>query len=219
MLLDFLFPNRCLHCNKIIDKNEVICELCLDKVNFSHHQYYENNAIKEHAKIRIPIENAFALMYFQDESLVQKIIHQLKYHHREKIGKTLAQWTIERIEFNQNKPDLIVTIPIHSKKLKLRGYNQLHLFANELSENYNIPVNHNLLKRTVHMQAQATRNKDQRLKNTKNVFQLTENIQNMHILLIDDVYTTGKTLSNAVWEILNKSKDVKISILVMAMDI
>lgn len=218
MIFDFLFPNRCLDCNQLIDKKEVVCELCLDKVNFSNHQFYENNSLTVKASLLIPVENAFSLLYYEKESLAQRIVHQLKYNHREKIGKTLAHWTTERIDFNNEKPDLLVTVPLHYKKLKQRGYNQLHLFGNELSKHYNIPVNHTLLKRIKHSRAQAKKNQSERLK-TKNAYQLTENINDKHILLIDDVYTTGNTISNIAWEILNNSKNVKISILVMAMDV
>lgn len=130
----------------------------------------------------------------------------------------MAKWITERINFRDNKPDLLVTVPLHYKKLKQRGYNQLHLFGNELSKHYQIPVNHTLLKRTKHSRAQAKKNQTERLK-TKNAYQLTENINDKHILLIDDVYTTGNTISNIAWEILNNSKNVKISILVMAMDV
>jgi len=218
MIFDFLFPNRCLDCNQVIDKREVVCEICQDKVNFSNHNYFENNSLMDKAALQIPVENAYSLLYYEKESLAQRIVHQLKYNHREKIGKILAQWITERIDFKNKKPDLLVTVPLHYKKLKQRGYNQLHLFGNELSKHYNIPVNHTLLKRIKHSRAQAKKNQNERLK-TKNAYQLTENINDKHILLIDDVYTTGNTMSNIAWEILNNSKNVKISILVMAMDV
>ncbi|HBR12285.1 MAG TPA: ComF family protein [Chryseobacterium sp.] len=218
MIFDFLFPNRCLDCNQLIDKEEVACELCMDKIRFSHHHFFESNALKEKATLQFPVENAFSLMMYEKESLAQKIIHQLKYNHRERVGKILAHWVRERIIFHDYKPDLFVTVPLHHKKLKQRGYNQLHLFANALSEYYQIPVSHTLLRRSNHSRAQAKKNQTERLK-TKNAYQLTETIRDKHIVLIDDVYTTGNTLSNIAWEILNNSTNVKISILVMAMDV
>ena len=218
MIFDFLFPNRCLDCNQLIDQSEVVCEICIDNIAFSHKNFEEKNLLKERASLLFPVENAFSLLNYEKESLAQKIVHQLKYNHREKIGKVLANWTTERMDFSNEKPDLFVTVPLHYKKLKQRGYNQLHLFGNELSKHYNIPVHHTLLKRTEHSRAQAKKNQSERLK-TKNAYQLTENISDKHILLIDDVYTTGNTISNIAWEILNHSKNVTISILVMAMDV
>lgn len=218
MIFDFLFPNRCMDCNQLIAKEEVICEICTDKINFSNHQFSENNPLREKALLQFPIEHAFSLMLFEKGSLAQKIIHQLKYNHRETAGKVLAHWLMERTDLLSLAPDLLVTVPLHSKKLKQRGYNQLHLFADTLSQHYKIPVNHHLLKRTKHSRAQAKKNQSERLK-TKNAYQLTETINDKHIILIDDVYTTGNTISNIAWEILNHSNNVKISILVMAMDI
>lgn len=217
MLLDFLFPNRCLDCNQLIDKNEIVCEICKDKIHFSHHQFSENNGLKEKASLLFPVENAFSLMLYEKESLSQKIIQQLKYNHREKIGKNLAEWTIEKLNFEDKKPDLIATVPLHPKKLKQRGYNQLHIFGNELSKHFQIPISHSLLQRTKHSKAQAKKGQSERLK-TKNAYQLTEKIRDKHLLLIDDVYTTGNTSSNIAWEILRNSENVKVSLLVMAMD-
>ncbi len=218
MIFDFLFPNRCLDCNQLIDKNEIVCEVCTDKIHFSDHQFSVNNSLKEKVSLLFPVENAFSLMLYEKESLAQKIIQQLKYNHREKIGKNLADWTIEKLNFEDKKPDLIATVPLHPKKLKQRGYNQLHIFGNELSRHYQIPINHQLLQRTKHSKAQAKKGQSERLK-TKNTYRLKEALSDKHILLIDDVYTTGNTSSNVAWEILRNSENVKISLLVMAMDV
>ena len=218
MIFDFLFPNRCLDCNQLIDKNEIICEICKDNIHFSNHQFSEINSLKEKVSLLFPVENAFSLMLYEKESLAQKIIQQLKYNHREKIGKNLAEWTIEKLSFEDKKPDLIATVPLHPKKLKQRGYNQLHIFGNELSKHFQIPISHQLLQRTTHSKAQAKKGQSERLK-TKNAYQVTEKIFDKHILLIDDVYTTGNTSSNIAWEILRNSENVKSSLLVMAMDV
>lgn len=218
MIFDFLFPNRCLECNTIINKKDIVCEICVDQIHFSKYQFGTNNSLLEKAKILFPVENAFSLFLYEKESLAQKIIHQLKYNNREKIGHNIASWTTEKLYLDNQKPDLIVTVPLHPKKLKQRGYNQLHIFGNTLAKHYQIPINHNLIKRSKHSRAQAKKNQDERLK-TKNAYLLTENIRDKHILLVDDVYTTGNTISNIAWEILRNSENVKISILVMAMDV
>ena len=218
MIFDFIFPNRCLDCNQLIDKNEVVCEICKDKIHFSDHRFSENNGLKERASLLFPVQNAFSLMLYEKDSLSQKIIHQLKYNHREKIGKNLADWTIKKLSFENDKPDLIVTVPLHPKKLKQRGFNPLHLFGDVVSKNLQIPVNHQMLTRTKHSRAQAKKDQTERLK-TKNAYQVTQKIRDKHILLIDDVYTTGNTSSNIAWEILRSSDNVRISLLVMAMDV
>lgn len=215
MLLDFLFPNRCLQCNQIISGEELVCEICFSQIHFTHFKFNENHLFKERCRLLFPTENAFALMYFEKGSLSQKMIHSLKYGNREKTGKILAEWTSDRIDFGNEKPDVLVSIPLHPKKLKKRGYNQLHLFTETLSEKFDIPFDHEVLKRNIHTKAQAKKNREQRLQATGK-FSLNKKISGKHVLMIDDVFTTGSTMADAVWQILKN--DNKISVLVMAMD-
>lgn len=217
MILDIFFPNRCLDCNRIIDGELLVCNFCLEQIHFTHYNYFEDNFVKEKCKLLFPIENTYALMQFEKENLSRKIVHELKYKSREKIGKILADWTNERLNFQNEKPDLLVSVPLHPKKLKERGYNQLHLFTEALSEFYQIPFDHDLIKRNHYSKAQALKDKQHRLE-TGNTFSITKNISGKHILLIDDVFTTGNTLASIAWEIL-KSGDNKVSVLVMAVDV
>ena len=215
MFLDVLFPNRCLECDEIISKNEIVCVKCLDKIHFTHWDFGEN-LLKQKAQFLFPVENAFSLMFFDKKGLSRKILHQLKYRNQERVGGILADWVIERMEITE-KPDLLINIPLHPKKLKERGYNQLHLFTEKLAEYYEIPFRHDLLERESYHKAQAQKNKADRGE-TKYQFSLSEIVENKHVLLIDDIYTTGNTMSAAAWEIL-KYKGNKLSILVMAMEI
>lgn len=216
IFLDVLFPNRCLDCNKIIESNLIVCNVCFEKIQFTHFDYFKENILKEICKTLFPVENAYALIQFEKESLSRKIIHELKYKNREKTGKILANWVTERIDFKNEKPDLIVSIPLHKKKLKERGYNQLHLFTETLSEFYNIPFDHEVIVRNYYSKAQALKDKKHRL-STENIFSLNKNISEKHILLVDDVFTTGNTVATAAWEIL-KTGNNKVSVLVMAID-
>lgn len=215
-LVDLLFPNRCLECSRIIHHDEVVCGMCFDQIHFTHHHFSESNLLLEKCKLLFPVENAFALMQFEDENTSQKIIHQLKYGKREKIGKILANWVFERIDLKDLQPDLLVTVPLHPRKLKERGYNQLHLFADTLSEKLKIPCDHVLIKRNFYIKAQAKKNRDQR-SFAENLFSIAKNISGKHILVIDDVFTTGNTMSAVAWEVL-KNPGNKVSVLVMAVD-
>ncbi|WP_226065386.1 ComF family protein [Kaistella polysaccharea] len=215
-LVDLLFPNRCLECNRIIHHEEVVCELCFDQIHFTHHHHSESNLLLEKCRLLFPIENAFALMQFEEESTSQKIIHQLKYGSREKIGKIIANWTLEKVDFNAIKIDLLATVPLHPKKEKERGYNQLHSYAEELSKQLKTPCDHTLIKRNFYKKAQAKKNRDQRTFN-EDLFSITKMISDQHILLIDDVFTTGNTMSAVAWQILKDGHN-KVSVLVMAMD-
>nr|WP_315027001.1 double zinc ribbon domain-containing protein [uncultured Chryseobacterium sp.] len=217
MILDLFFPNRCIQCNRIIDAEIPVCDLCFDQIHFTHYDYFENNPIGERCKLLFPVENTYALIQFEKENLSRRIIHELKYKGREKIGKTIAEWVTERLDFKTKKPDLLVSVPLHTKKLKERGYNQLHLFTETLSEFYAIPYDHKLIKRNYYSKAQALKDKKHRME-ADNIFSLNQPVTGKHILLIDDVFTTGNTISSIAWEILNAG-DNKVSILVMAMDV
>lgn len=214
--LDILFPNRCLGCDEIILAENLVCEKCFGQIHFTNWQFGEN-LLKQKAGYLFPLEKAFALMYFEEKGLSREILHQLKYRNQERVGGVLAEWVLERVDFKGDGIDLLVSVPLHSKKLKERGYNQLHLFTEILSNKLGIPFSHNLLKRNSYNQAQAQKDKADR-QDTKYDFSLTEKVENKHILLIDDVFTTGNTMSAIAWEIL-KNKTNKISILVMAMEI
>lgn len=214
--VDLLFPNRCLDCSRIIHQSEVVCAACFDQIYFTHYHFDQNNLLKERCQLLFPVESAIALMQFEDESLSRKIIHQLKYGGRPKVGKTLAHWVLEKTNLKELQPDLLVTVPLHRRKLRERGYNQLHLFADTLSADLGIPCDHSLIKRNFYKKAQAKKNKAQRDK-SKNPFSITKEIKGKHILVIDDVFTTGKTMSDVVWEIL-KNPENRVSVLVMAMD-
>ena len=216
MILNLLFPNRCLECSKIISADELVCGICMDQILFTHHDFPESNLLKERCSLLFPLENAFALMQFEEESLSRKIVHQLKYGSREKTGKILAEWTGERMNFDENKPDLMVSVPLHPKKLKERGYNQLHLFTETLSKKLEIPFDHQLIRRNFYQKAQAQKDKSHRAE-TENLFSVTQEISDKHVLLIDDVFTTGNTMSSVAWEIL-KAGNNKVSVLVMAVD-
>lgn len=216
MILDLFFPNRCIHCSRIIDADLLVCSLCFEQIHFTHFDYLVENIVKEKCKLLFPVENTYALMKFEEDGLSRKIIHELKYKSRENVGKTLAGWTSERLDFKNEKPDLLVSVPLHPKKLRERGYNQLHAFTETLSQFYHIPFDHEVVQRNQYSKAQALKDKKHRLE-TANPFSLSKPVSGKHILLIDDVFTTGNTVSSIAWEILNAG-DNRVSVLVMAVD-
>lgn len=217
MILDLFFPNRCIHCSRIIDAKLLVCSLCFEHIHFTHFDYFGENIIKEKCRLLFPVENTYALMKFEQDGLSRKVIHELKYKSRENAGRTIAEWTSERLIFSDQKPDLLATVPLHPKKQRERGYNQLHLFTETLSRFYDIPFDHELVQRNHYSKAQALKDKEHRL-GTVNPFSLSKQVSGKHVLLIDDVFTTGNTASSIAWEILNAG-DNKVSILVMAADL
>ncbi|SDE44782.1 ComF family protein [Riemerella columbipharyngis] len=216
LILDLLFPNRCLGCQNIIDANDAVCDACVSLIDFANFSFTETNLLEQKCRLLFPTEKAVALMLYQKSGLSQKIIHELKYNGRSIIGKTLAKWTVEKNILSSFGIDIITSIPLHPRKQKERGYNQLHHFVEYISKETKIPYSHNLLKRNFYSKPQAQKDREHRSE-IKNLFSVQCAIQDKHILLIDDVYTTGNTISSAAWELIKKGNN-KISILVMAVD-
>lgn len=215
-LIQLLFPNRCLNCQRLILREAVICNGCFRFLNQVEYPFGKGGPLQERCKLLFPVTETFALFYFEKEGLAQKIIHELKYNGRQKIGKTLAEWALKTMGDDFRPPDVLATVPLHPKKQRKRGYNQLHLFADTLSKNLEIPHRPQLLRRNIYRAAQAKKNREQR-GNTELLFTLAENVSGMHVLLIDDVFTTGNTMSAAAWAILKGGATV--SVLVIALDV
>lgn len=214
--LDILLPNRCTRCNFIIGAEEVICEACFDKINFTHWSWTVENELSERCRLLFPVKNAWGLMVFEEKGLSREIIHDLKYRQREKVGKFLAECCAERLSFDKDKPHMIVPVPLHPRKLRERGYNQLDIFSKTLSARFKIPYEPRMLKRNFYKSAQALKDKEHRA-STSGLFSLTKPITDAHVLIVDDVFTTGNTMAAAAWEFLQKGNN-SVSVVVMAVD-
>jgi len=183
-----------------------------------YHLDDKNEAVKKFYG-KIEIEHASALLYFNKKGIVQELIHNLKYKGHEEIGSVLGNWYVEDLkELNLEIPfDFVVPVPLHPKKLKERGYNQVTTFGKTLSEGLNIPYNDSTLYRKIYSKTQSKKNLAGRSDNIENIFDVisTEDFQNKHFLIVDDVLTTGATLE-ACSRALLKIPGTKISIVCMA---
>jgi ComF family protein len=148
------------------------------------------------------------------------MIHSLKYRGHEEIGTVLGQWHAD--DLNKlpitSTFDAIIPVPLHKKRLRERGYNQVTRFGQALSENLKIEYNPSILKRNVYSKTQVKKNLLNRTELIESLFEVdfTEKDHNKHFLLIDDVITTGSTLE-ACSRALLKIPGSKISIVCMAM--
>jgi len=183
-----------------------------------YHLDDKNEAVKKFYG-KIEIEHASALLYFNKKGIVQELIHNLKYKGHEEIGFVLGNWYVEDLkELTLETPfDFIVPVPLHPKKLKERGYNQVTTFGKTLSQGLNIPYNDSTLYRKIYSKTQSKKNLAGRSDNIENIFDVisTEDFQNKHFLIVDDVLTTGATLE-ACSRALLKIPGTKISIVCMA---
>lgn len=184
-----------------------------------HHLNPENDAYKKFYG-RIPVEHVSALVYFHKKGIVQELIHSLKYRGQEAIGTVFGEWYAEELK---NIPVLrtvntIIPVPLHPKKLRERGYNQVTEFGNALAKSLQIPISNSILFRQVYSKTQSQKNRLGRTEGIDTIFDVSfdEKDHNKHFLLIDDVITTGATLEVCAKALL-KIPGTKISIVCMAM--
>lgn len=220
-LINLFFPTVCAGCHSFLVSNEnVICTLCRHNIPLTnHHLNRENEAFKKFYG-RIPVEHTSALLYFHKKGIVQELIHNLKYKGQEEIGTVLGEWCADDLKKDAflQSIDEIIPVPLHKRKLRERGYNQLTNFGKTLSNRLKIPYNPNLLVRNIYSKTQSKKNLLNRSEGIDSVFDVTftEKDYNKHFLLIDDVLTTGSTLE-ACSQALLKITGAKISIVCMAM--
>ena len=148
-----------------------------------------------------------ALFYYEKNNPYQRIIHQLKYYHGRHLGFTMGKWAGDHLQGSDfvRNVDFLVPVPLHPKRLKKRGYNQSEALARGMSEVLNIPVESSTLYRVIEGASQTRKSAYERWDNSLGIFDLhpTGLLQDKHIILIDDVLTTGSTLTACVQAIHN----------------
>ena len=220
-IINLFFPKVCSGCSSFLLSNEnVICTVCRHEIPLTnHHLNPENDAFKKFYG-RIPVVHTSALFYFHKKGIVQELIHNLKYKGHEEIGTILGEWYAEDLKTIDllQSIDEIIPVPLHRRKLKERGYNQVTAFGTALSSSLNIDYNDTILVRNVYSKTQSKKNLLGRTEGIESTFDVsfTEKNHNKHFLLIDDVITTGATLE-ACSRALLKIPGAKISIVCMAM--
>ena len=220
-IINLFFPKACAGCNSFLLKDEiVICTSCRHDIPLTNHHLSKNNDVFSKFYGRIPIEFASSLMYFHKKGIVQEMIHKLKYKGHQEIGEAIGYWYAEELKDVEelNDVDFIIPIPLHKKRFKERGYNQVTSFGEALSKSWKKSYNETILVRNVYSKTQTSKSILGRAEVVENIFGVNynESHHNKHFLLIDDVITTGSTLEACGRELL-KIPGSKISIVCMAM--
>lgn len=224
-IIDLFFPRFCPMCgNRLAGGEECICLAC--NLRLPRTDTWRNPYENEMAKMfwhLIPIERACALFYFKSHSFASNIIYQLKYHHRPDIGfdmgKLLAQEGL-RTDFFVGI-DAIVPIPLTKKRMKERGYNQSLEIAKGISSLTHIPIDDGIVRRAVFQDSQTRKNRWARKENVEKVFEACPNhssLEGKHLLLVDDVCTTGATILSCCEAIMKgdgnwQNRNIKFSVL------
>lgn len=219
-LAELVFPNLCLACERNLatgEKNICLqCQLTLPRTNY-HLQ--GENPVEKYFWGKVPIESATAFYHFVKQTRVQHMMHQLKYRGRSDIGIQLGKlFGFELLASKRFRAvDLITAVPLHKDKRIKRGYNQSDMIGEGISEALQKPFDNSLLVRKRYTETQTRKSRMERWQNVDAIFAVTKPdvLRNKHILLVDDVITTGATLEACAVEILN-IPGTKLSIAALA---
>jgi ComF family protein len=217
--INLIFPVHCAACGKILMKNErIICSECIYHLPRTDFHLDCDNPVARVFWGRIRIEQATAYYFFNKGSRFRRLVHELKYLGRQDIGSELGRaFGSELMESGFRDVDVVIPVPLHKKKHRKRGFNQSECIARGIAEAMSKPVHTSSIIRAIHTATQTRRSRYDRWLNVENVFQITEPdfLTGKHVLLVDDVLTTGATLEACATAIL-EVEETKVSIAALA---
>ncbi|MCC6385173.1 MAG: ComF family protein [Bacteroidia bacterium] len=219
-ILHLFYPVCCQACGKaLLRGEEVICTFCLYHLPRTNFHTYRGNAVEKKFWGKVNIKSATAYFYFSKGQRVQKLIHHLKYSGAREIGAFVGNLIGNDLKQSDwfNSADAVIPVPLHFSRIRTRGYNQSELLADAIAQCLGCPVETELLYRAVKTETQTKKHRYERWENVGSVFQIKPGVFRgyRHILLIDDVITTGSTLA-ACAETLIQGTGAQISIAAMA---
>ncbi len=219
-LLELVYPRLCSACcDRLREHENILCLNCIVNLPQTHFHLDEENPMYQRLAGRINIQSAFALYYFSALGKVQELLHNLKYRDQPQIGVYLGELLGKRLSESEkfSNIDLIVPVPLFKDKEYKRGYNQSMMFAKGIANVLNVPVANDVLLRVKHTETQTRKSIWERWQNVETVFTLgdTRKLSDKHILLVDDVMTTGATLEACAEKLLELG-NVQLSIATIA---
>lgn len=198
-LLCLFYPRLCLLCKTpLIKGEEQICLSCLSGLPLTRFGQTTDNPVAQLFIGKIPFTDASAFLYFEKEGHVQTLIHTLKYKDNKELGYQLGR--MAALEYQKAgqfaSADLLLPVPLHPRRLRQRGYNQAEWIARGISSVWHLPIDTTSVRRIKQTETQTHKQVYERWENVQNTFELTdaEKLQGKHVLLIDDVITTGSTI-------------------------
>lgn len=215
-LLQLFYPHICAGCgNDALTIESNLCVKCIYELPVTGFELHANNPIEKILAGRIPFKKATAQFYFTKESLLQTLMHQFKYRAHRDLGKQLG--IIMGVQLKESKRfedvDVMVPLPLFEDKEKKRGYNQSTILCKGIATILNIDIVEDAIIRPLATETQTKKNRTERWRNMEGKFELlhVNKIKDKHVLLVDDVITTGATLESCAATLLQAS-GVKLSI-------
>lgn len=219
-LLSIFYPRLCVGCGQILQENEphlcLNCQLHLPETNY---HLSDDNPLELIFRGRAKVENVYSFLFYRKGNDVQRILHQLKYKGNKEIGAYIGEMYGRKLAAADKLEDveLILPIPLHPKKLRSRGYNQSEWIAKGLSAATGIPYATDVLVRSTYTETQTKKSRFSRWENVKEVFAIAnaDKIAGRHVVVCDDVLTTGATTEAAIQKIL-EVPGARVSVVTLA---
>lgn len=219
-ILELLYPQLCITCGeRLVSQEKFLCMKCWFDLPVSNFHLNEENKVAQLFWGRVQIDHATSYFHYRKGSRYQKLIHCIKYKGMKELGldtgRRFGDILMESEKFNS--ADWIVPVPLHPKKEKARGFNQSEWIARGIAEAMKKPMLLNNLHRKIFTSTQTRKNRFERWKNVDGIFGVKnqDEFENRHVLLVDDVVTTGSTLEACAYELL-KIRGTKVSIATLA---
>jgi len=219
-IIDLFFPKLCYACHEVLNDHEQdICTDCRNNLPVTNFHFHKDNNVSKVFYARVKVEYGTALFRFEKKGLVQQLIHNLKYKGQESIGVFLGDWLGGELKTvkEYSEIDIVIPVPLHKNKLKKRGYNQVAQFAEHIASALNVKYIDNVLLKVTNTDSQVLKSRFARWTSNEELFTLQNKstIANKHILLVDDLITTGATMEACI-NVLNQAENIKISVACMA---
>jgi len=219
-LAHIFFPHLCVGCGSdIINKEQLLCVQCINQLPATNFELYANNPVEKIFWGRAAIISASCQFYFTKNSILQHILHQFKYKGKKDIGIYFGQMIGKALSQSNRfaNIDALIPLPLFASREKNRGYNQAAVLAEGISSVMKLPVLENVIERITATATQTKKNRIERWQNIDGKFMVKDQkvIKDKHILLVDDVITTGATLDACANELL-QAEGVRVSIATLA---
>ena len=207
-LLHLFYPHVCAGCGSdALTTESRLCVKCIHGLPLTGFEKYSPNPTEKILAGRVPFQNATSQLYFNKESLVQRLMHQFKYRGNKDLGKQLGVMMGVQLQESGifNGVEALIPLPLFENKLKKRGYNQSTVLCEGIKEVLNIDIIDDAVERPMFTETQTKKNRVERWKNMEGKFKLknSNKIEGLHILLVDDVITTGATLESCATTLLH----------------
>ncbi len=218
--VQLFYPHICTGCGSdLLEQDNLLCLKCVHDLPHTGFVDLPGNLVEKLFWGRLLIESGYSEFYFSKEFLVQQLIHQLKYnadtHIGSYLGELMGMTMLHSSRFNTI--DGLIPLPLYADKERKRGYNQAAIICNGISSVMNVPVLNNYIIRRHATETQTRKHRTERWENVKGSFRLIKEneLKNKHLLLVDDVITTGATLE-ACGSVILEAENVKLSIATLA---